>query len=118
MTEPGLPDATRRTALAAERTTLAWLRTGLTLVALAVAVGQLLPELTAREVRWPYATLGVAYALLGVGLVVYGLVRGRRVARAVAEGRWEPLDERVLWLVVGVTALLGLASAALIVADA
>jgi putative membrane protein len=38
-------DATRRTLLASERTELAWRRTGLTALAVALAVGRVVPGL-------------------------------------------------------------------------
>jgi putative membrane protein len=40
-------DASRRTRLANERTQLAWWRTGLTALAVGLAIGRVLPELAA-----------------------------------------------------------------------
>ena len=66
-----LGDGLRRTWLASERTYLAWLRTGLASFAVSIGVGKVVPALTGGA-QWPYAVLGVAFALLGVGLVGYG----------------------------------------------
>ena len=74
--DPGqVADATRRTRLAAERTLLAWWRSGLTAFAVALATGKLLPELTSGGPGWLYAILGVSYAALGIVLSVYGTLR-------------------------------------------
>jgi putative membrane protein len=81
-------DASRRTRLANERTQLAWWRTGLTALAVALGVGRVLPELDPDLAAWPYVTLGVAFALYGVLLIWYGGVRAREVERAVGKGRF------------------------------
>src|SRR3954451_8456442 len=79
-------DATRRTWLAGERTVLAWLRTGLTATAVALAVGKVVPDLRSGGTSWPFVVLGAGYALLGVLIVIYGLRRGREVDRAIRAG--------------------------------
>jgi putative membrane protein len=107
-------DATRRTRLANERTFLAWLRSGLAAFAVAIAVGAVLPELTDRS-RWPYAAAGVGFAALGVGLVVYGLVRERAVEKAIDRGGFAPVDRRALAALAVLAVVLGVAAAALIV---
>jgi uncharacterized membrane protein YidH (DUF202 family) len=77
-----------RARLAAERTMLAWWRTGLASLAVALAVGRLLPELSADpETTWPYVALGIGFAAYATGLFVYGTFRaggGRRPATPVA----------------------------------
>jgi inner membrane protein YidH len=45
VSDPELADVTRRTRLAAERTWLAWWRTGIAASAAALAVGGLVPQL-------------------------------------------------------------------------
>jgi putative membrane protein len=65
----------RRTILAGERTLLAWWRTGFTAIAVALAVGRLIPELTDRSTRWPYVLLGIAFALYGIVLIIFGTRR-------------------------------------------
>jgi putative membrane protein len=57
MTEPGVDrvaveDATRRTRLAAERTYLAWWRSGVAALAVGLAAGKLVPELSGGP-SWP-----------------------------------------------------------------
>jgi putative membrane protein len=110
-------DATRRTLLASERTLLAWLRTGLTVLAVALAVGKIAPDVAGTSNKWPFAVLGTGYALLGVGVVAYGLWRGRAVDRALRAGEWLNLDDRAMWAIGLTTVVLGLATAVLIVAD-
>jgi uncharacterized membrane protein YidH (DUF202 family) len=65
-----------RTQLAVERTMLAWWRTGLASLAVALAVGRLLPEISREETTWPYVTLGLAFASYACGLFIYGTARG------------------------------------------
>lgn len=67
--------AQARTHLAGERTMLAWWRTGLAALAVALAVGRLLPELSREEATWPYVLLGLGFAIYATGLFTYGLVR-------------------------------------------
>jgi len=79
-------DAIRRTRLAAERTELAWWRTALTSIAVAIAVGRVVPELSGTSTEWPYVVVGVGWALYSVALFGYGSIRSRRVERAVDRG--------------------------------
>ena len=109
-------DATRRTWLASERTVLAWLRTGLTATAVALAVGKVVPDLRHGGATWPFVVIGAGYALLGVLIVAYGLWRGREVDRAIREGRWLPPDSRAMAVVGGLSVALGVMAAVVIVA--
>jgi putative membrane protein len=110
-------DATRRTWLAGERTVLAWLRTGLTATAVALAVGKVVPDLRDGGTTWPFVVLGAGYGLLGVLIVAYGLYRGREVDRAIRAGRWLTLDDRAMWLIGGLAIALGVLAFGAIVAD-
>ena len=110
-------DATRRTWLASERTVLAWLRTGLTATAVALAVGKVVPDLRRGGASWPYVALGVGYAILGVLIIAYGLWRGREVSRAIHEGRWVDVDDRAMWVVGLCTIALALMTAVVLVVD-
>jgi len=110
-------DATRRTWLASERTVLAWLRTGLTATAVALAVGKVVPDLRDGGAAWPFVVLGAGYGLLGVLIVAYGLQRGREVDRAIRAGRWLTLDGRAMGIIGGLSIALGLLSVVLIVLD-
>lgn len=81
-------DATRRTRLASERTELAWWRTGLTAMAVAFAVGRIVPELEGKATRWPYLVGGIGFAVYGVAVMLYGSIRNRAVVQALSEGRF------------------------------
>jgi uncharacterized membrane protein YidH (DUF202 family) len=103
--EPAPVDASRRTSLAAERTWLAWWRTGLGAAAVAVGVGRLLPELT-KGTHWPLKALGLAYGVLAIVVLVIGGVRQSRVAAALRRGSYDELSSRmVLWLTAAAVAL-------------
>lgn len=109
-------DATRRTQLASERTQLAWWRTGFAAIAVALAVGRVVPALDDANVRWPYTLLGLAFALYGVALIWYGNRRGVAVGRAVAGGELE-VPSAAFSSALGITgALLGVATAIVVVA--
>ena len=99
-----------RFTLANERTLLAWLRTGLALVAGGVAVAQFAPDL---GVRWGSAAVAVALVLTGLGAAVGGYVRWRRNERAIAADR--PLEPgRVLPALVAAVAAVLVAVAVLV----
>jgi putative membrane protein len=109
--EPGIEDATRRTRLANERTYLAWWRTGLTSIAVAVGVGRLVPDVS-DVTRWPYETVGAGFALLGIAFIWFGYARERAVEEALDRGSFAPIGIRlplallVAGSVLGVAALL------------
>lgn len=100
-------DALRRTRLANERTYLAWWRTGVATLAVALAAGKLVPELSGGA-AWPFELLGTTYALVGIALIAYAHVRQKHVEEAVARGGYAPFSPRasLIFAVVGV--LLGL----------
>jgi inner membrane protein YidH len=83
-------DVSRRTRLAAERTWLAWWRSGIAATAASLAVGAFVPDLI-EGARWPYVILGVGYATLAVSMFVMGEARKRSVDRALDEGGYAPL---------------------------
>ncbi len=106
-------DSRARTHLANERTFLAWLRTGLSLVALGIAVAHFLE---------PARDRGPSFALvLGVVLVVSGTLvtaaGGRRFIQArdqIETGTYRP-DAPVVIVTVFLVAVAGVASLAYIV---
>jgi inner membrane protein YidH len=108
-------DATRRTQLAVERTQLAWWRTGLTALAVAIGVGRVVPELNDASREWPYVALGVGFALYAIAAIWFGGRRGQVPPRSLAEG--EPIAPlRAATFVLTVAgAALALATAVLIV---
>jgi uncharacterized membrane protein YidH (DUF202 family) len=108
---PGSEGAPRRTSLAAERTYLAWLRTGLGAIGVALAVGRLIPALLGGS-RVAYATLGAGYGVLGAFIIAYAVVRVRRINAALEAGGPVAPD---WWAVIVVTAMsLALALATIV----
>jgi len=103
-------DATRRTWLASERTWLAWLRTGLTATGLALAIGKVVPAVGDTGHRGAYEALGAGYAVLGVLLVAYGLVRRNAVDDAIARGTYRTAAPAATLAFTVLCALLGVAS--------
>jgi putative membrane protein len=108
-------DATRRTRLATERTYLAWWRSGLAALAVGLAAGKLVPELSGGA-AWPYELLGVGYSLLGVAFIYWGHRRQREVEAAVERGEWAPLDARVTAAFTFAGILLGLVTVVVLLA--
>jgi putative membrane protein len=88
-------DGTRRTLLANERTYLAWLRSGFAAFAVGLGAGKVIPALTKAD-RWPYTVLGGGFALIGIGLVIYGLARKRAVESGILRGVDARTDQRVV----------------------
>ena len=107
-------DASRRTRLAGERTMLAWLRTALTALAVGLAAGKIVPELTSGP-RWPYAVVGGGFCVLGIALVLFGLYRGRQVERALDRGEYVRVDDRVGAALAAFLTLLALGTIAIVV---
>jgi uncharacterized protein (DUF302 family)/uncharacterized membrane protein YidH (DUF202 family) len=113
---------TLRDALAAERTFLAWIRTGLALMGLGFVlarfgvflreVGLLQPALRAQ----PYGLslwFGTALILLGVAVCVFSLLRYLRLLKQASEGSAAYLRPSFLGVTIAaVLAVLGLAMAA------
>ncbi|MEU1811510.1 YidH family protein [Micromonospora aurantiaca (nom. illeg.)] len=94
-----------RFSLANERTFLAWLRTGLALVAGGLAAAQFLPPLRLAHLR---ETLAVALLLLGATVSIRAVDHWARTERAMRLDEELPASRfpAVLALVVAVGALL------------
>jgi putative membrane protein len=105
--------ADRRTSLANERTLLAWWRTGLTALAVALGVGRLLPELAPDATRWPFVAIGVAFAVYGIALFLYGTRRSGERDESLLGGPATAPDRALMMLSAG-GVVLGVASAVLI----
>jgi putative membrane protein len=86
-----------RFTLANERTLLAWLRTGLALVAGGVAVATYAPDL---GVRWGSAAVALGLVLIGLGTALAGYRRWRANEDAIATGRPLPAS----WLMPTIAA--------------
>lgn len=107
-------DATRRTRLATERTYLAWWRSGLTALAVGLAAGKLVPELSSGA-AWPYELLGIGYSLLGLAFIAYGYRRQRMVEAALRRGEWAALNEQVAAALTIAGVVLGAATIAVLI---
>ncbi|MEE6257510.1 YidH family protein [Plantactinospora sonchi] len=94
-----------RFSLANERTFLAWLRTGLALVAGGLAVAQFLPPMPVAHLR---EALAVALLLLGGAVAVRAVDRWARTERAIRLGEELPASRfpALLALLVGLGAVL------------
>ena len=113
--EQGLTDsAPRRTWLAAERTYLAWLRTGLGALGISLAVGRLLPALIDAE-HIAFGLLGVGYGALGVFLLVMSAYRAQRVRTALGYQRPLPADTWTIWVLTAGSLVLAAGTIALVV---
>ena len=106
--------APRRTWLAAERTYLAWLRTGLWALGIALAVGRLLPALIDAE-HVAFGLLGVGYGVLAVFLLVMAAYRAQRVRAALAAQRPLPPDTWAIWVLTAASLVLAVGTIALVV---
>ncbi|MEQ4302516.1 DUF202 domain-containing protein [Plantactinospora sp. B6F1] len=94
-----------RFSLANERTFLAWLRTGLALVAGGLAIAQFLPPLPVPHLR---EALAVALLLLGGVVAVRAVDHWARTERAIRLGEELPASRfpAVLALLIGLGAVL------------
>ena len=111
----GTEDETARTRLASERTQLAWWRTGLAALAVALAVGRVVPELADNSSQWPYTVIGVGFAVYGIALIGYGTARARQLDAALTRGGAVPPQSLVLTALTAAGVGLAVATAALIV---
>jgi putative membrane protein len=122
MDEPTRPrddladSAPRRTWLAAERTYLAWLRTGLGALGLALAVGRLLPALLDAD-HIVFGLLGAGFGLLGIFVIILSAYRAQRTRAALAAGRPLPTDYWALWALTVISVVLAVATIVLVFAE-
>ena len=103
-----------RFTMANERTFLAWQRTALGLLAAAVALVQLVPELTIPGAR---RVLGVGLAVLAILTSGMGLVRWQQADRAMRRGDPLPRHPSPTYLAVGLT-LVAIIALGLVIAKA
>jgi putative membrane protein len=103
-----------RFTLANERTFLAWQRTALGLLAAAVAVVQLVPELSIPGARH---ALGLILALLAILTAGMGILRWEQVDRAMRRDLPLPRHPTPIYLGIGL-ALIGLLTVGIIVVKA
>ncbi len=123
------PTVDPRVRLAAERTLLAWIRTGLAMMGFGFVVARFALWLRVLAVATPGAAplprhhlsvwFGTTLVLLGVVTTSVAAVRHRRYVRALAAGETDP--DRPASVVIGLAAILaavGVAMAGLLVLDA
>lgn len=103
-----------RFTLANERTFLSWQRTALGLLAAAVALVQLVPELAVPGAR---RALGIGLAVLAILTSAMGLVRWRQADRAMRRGDPLPRQPAPAYLAVGLV-VVGLVALGLVIAKA
>jgi putative membrane protein len=108
-----LADVTRRTRLAAERTWLAWWRTGIAASAAALAVGGLVPQLV-EGTHWPYVALGVGYALAAIAVFALGALRTRAVEQALSEGTYASLAPTWIFVLSAAGVILAVGTLAVV----
>ena len=118
MSSPSEPDP--RIFFAAERTLLAWIRTGLALMALGFVVarfGMLLRELAAldRAARPSNFTDLVGVSLVGLGVLVTGIAAASHVVTVRRLRRGEPFVGEPSWLGIALAVVLVLAGVAMTV---
>lgn len=95
-------DSRVRTHLANERTFLAWLRTGLSLVAVGLAVAGFLP--VDLVPGFPYVrSFSVLLVLSGTMMVVYGASRYVRAYKQIETGAYDPASMAI----VTIAAIIG-----------
>ncbi len=87
----------------------------MTVFALSLAVGRVIPELAETSQRWPYLVAGVIFAAYGIALVGYGSLRRRAVDRALDEGLFPSGLGLSQSLLVGGGVLLGVLTVFLVV---
>ncbi len=107
----------RRTSLANERTQLAWWRTGLTSLAVALAIGKLVPDIGHRSTQWPYTLVGLGFVLYGISLIAYGSARSKAVDDAAARGEFSPTPHGAFTVLALLGIALGLLTGVLLLVD-
>jgi uncharacterized membrane protein YidH (DUF202 family) len=93
---------------------LAWWRTGFTAFAVSLEVAKIVPAI-AKGPRWYYTLLGAGFAVVGLVLLSYGLVRRRAVEAALDRGEFVNPDKAFIAAMTLVGVLLGLGMVVLII---
>ena len=106
---PADPDSRARTHLANERTFLAWLRTGLSLVAVGLAAAGFLPFDLVPGI--PYVRAFSALLVLsGTAITLFGATRYVKAARQIEIGSYDPAATPIVTiaLIIGVLGTLAI----------
>ncbi len=109
-------DITRRTMLAAERTWLAWWRSGIATATAAIGVGGVVPHLVGGS-RVPYVALGAGYAVLSIAMFVVGGRRQAAVERSLQAGDYHVLPGEHVFGFSAAGAILALGTLVAVVAN-
>jgi putative membrane protein len=107
-------DPDYRFTLANERTFLAWLRTGLALLAGAVALASLIHDFGPRSLR---IAITVMLLILSLAVVVGAFVRWDRTERALRENRPLPTDPLPRLVITGVAIIVAAAAVLIFLAE-
>ena len=108
-------DPDYRFTLANERTFLAWLRTGLALLAGAVALASLVHNFGPKPMR---ITITVLLLALSLVVTVGAYVRWDRAERALRENKPLPIDPLPLLIMIGVAVITAAAAVLIYLAEA
>ena len=115
--EPPLPNPSSgdetRSQLAAERTLLAWWRSGLAALAVSLGVGRLAPAVL-QVPTLPFVLLGIGFGALSLAFTVYGTIRQRHVDRAIPDGSFRSVDRSVVLALTAAMCVLAVATIALV----
>lgn len=114
---PGIGEGLRRAQLAAERTYLAWWRTALATVAVAIAIGRLLPDVIGAGTTWPYVAVGTAWGVLAIAIAAYAPIRQIMLRRAIDAGAYAHPHQVALGVMATAGVVLITASVVLIVVN-
>ena len=109
-------DVTRRTRLAAERTWLAWWRSGIAAATAAVGVGGVVPQLVSGG-RTAYTVLGAGYAALAAAMFIGAAARRRDVERSLDSGGYAAVSENAVLALTIAATVLALGTLGVIVAQ-
>ena len=109
-----LPQDDPRIYFAAERTFLAWIRSGLALMGVGFAIARF--ALFLREMRGNAQTglsvyAGVSVVILGVVVLLVSIVQHVRVVHDLETGKWKPGVSRIAVALAALLAVIGAAIA-------
>jgi len=74
------------------------------------------PELSTGA-AWPFETIGVAFAVVGLVFIAYAHVRQKRVEEALAHGGYAPFEARTGLVFAALGVVLGIGTIVVILAQ-
>ena len=102
-----------RSQLAAERTLLAWWRSGLAALAASLSVGRLAPAVL-EVPTLPFVLLGIGFGVLSLAFTIYGTIRQQHVDREIPDGSFRAVDRGVVLSLTAAMCVLAVATIALV----